>query len=819
MTEPAHRPSREDENQPDDAAEAAHATEAVSATQAASATEAVGIAPYGPDDDEGTQAVHFTPHTMTAGGTVYVPPEQSNEPTSATVVSTGSSARSSGRFIRTRTGGNLRLGGGLVEIPAVPPIDPTSAILTNPAVPEHKRYCRQCGEPVGRSKGGKKGEPDGICPNCGHPYWFTPLLRDGDIIAGQYEIKGCLAHGGLGWIYLAIDRNVEDRWVVLKGLLHSGDAKAQAVAMAERRFLAEVSHPSIVKIYNFVEHVNRSGETIGYIVMEYVGGTTLRHLVQNRRKETGDPRASMPIEHAIVLIQEVLQALGYLHALGLTYNDLKPDNVMVTDEGIKLIDLGAVAAIDSYGYIFGTPGFQAPELARTGPTVASDIYTAGRTLSVLTTRMPTENGVYKPGLKTPDEEPLFREHEFFYRLLLRATNPDPDRRFSSADEMSRQLTGVLREVLAQKRGEPHPGMSTMFTPQRTAFGTEQAVRQTDVYVDGHFRDMHVEARDVVAALPLPLVDPADPAARLLAATAASDPSEILDSIRKIRESAREERAQKEPPGENAAVIEDSMAVPLAEIRAHIDLGEPEEARDLIEVLRKRGKPDWRLDWYGGFTELLVGEFREAFDHFDAVLTALPGESAPKVALAATSELILDHWETEDDEVWHRLAEKYYRSVWRTDRNIVSAAFGLARQLVHAGSRAGAVAALDQVPLSSRHYNVARLSSVMALIGGRPVEDINELELREAARRVEMVPETERRSLQMRVMVLGVALDWLRAGNHARFPEPFLGVALNEESLRGSTERALRILARNAPERRHRYRLVDLANAIRPRSLF
>ncbi|MCW4351836.1 serine/threonine-protein kinase PknG [Hoyosella sp. YIM 151337] len=788
------------------------------------ATQAVGAGGRNlPEMDERTQAVHVEPETMTAGGTVFVPPARGNattsDVTSATVVTTGGMSRTSGRFVRTRTGGTLRLGGGLVEIPAAPPIDPASAILKSPAVPESKRYCRNCGQPVGRSDGGEKGEPDGVCANCGTPYWFTPLLSEGDIIAGQYEIKGCLAHGGLGWIYLAIDRNVEDRWVVLKGLLHSGDAKAQAVAMAERRFLAEVSHPSIVKIYNFVEHVNRSGETIGYIVMEYVGGTTLRHLVHNRRKETGDTSACMPIEHAIVLVQEVLQALGYLHALGLTYNDLKPDNVMITDEGIKLIDLGAVAAIESYGYIFGTPGFQAPELARTGPTVASDIYTAGRTLAALTTRLPSENGVYKPGIPTADQEPLFREHEFYYRLLLRATNPDPARRFVSADEMSWQLAGVLREVLAQKRGEPHAGMSTMFTPQRTAFGTEQAVRQTDVYVDGHFRDMHVEARDVVAALPLPLIDPADPAARMLAATAASDPSEILESIRKIRESAREELDHEDGAGENAAVLEDSMAVPLAEIRAHIDLGEPEQAREIIGELRKRAVPDWRLDWYSAFTDLLAGEFRAAFDNFEAVLSALPGESAPKVALAATAELILDHWETEDDAVWHKFAEDYYRSVWRTDRNIVSAAFGLARQLVHAGNRAGAVAALDQVPLSSRHYNVARLSSVMALIGGRPVESINELELREAARRVEMVPETERRSLQMRVVVLGVALDWVRSGNHARFPEPFLGVTLNQEALRGSTERALRILARNAPERRHRYRLVDLANAIRPRSLF
>jgi len=72
------------------------------------------------------------------------------------------------------------------------------------------------------------------------------------VVGGQYEVVGCLAHGGLGWIYLARDRNVSGRWVVLKGLLNSGDPDAYAAAISERQFLAEVEHPLIVEIYNFV---------------------------------------------------------------------------------------------------------------------------------------------------------------------------------------------------------------------------------------------------------------------------------------------------------------------------------------------------------------------------------------------------------------------------------------------------------------------------------------------------------------------------------------------------------------------------------------
>src|SRR5699024_6718381 len=172
----------------------------------------------------------------------------------------------------------------------------------------------------------------GLCGKCGAPFDFTPMLQPGDLIAGQYEVRGCLAHGGLGWIYLAMDRNVSDRWVVLKGLLHSQDPAAQAVAVAEREFLAELSHPSIVKIFNFVEHPKPDGSPVGYIVMEFVGGTTLKKL------RHGDEH--LPLEHAIAYVLEILPALEYMHTSGLVYNDLKPDNIMVGEDQVKLIDMG-----------------------------------------------------------------------------------------------------------------------------------------------------------------------------------------------------------------------------------------------------------------------------------------------------------------------------------------------------------------------------------------------------------------------------------------------------------------------------------------------
>ena len=143
-----------------------------------------------------------------------------------------------------------------------------------------------------------------------------------------------------------------------------------------------------MKIFNFVEHDDKHGDPVGYIVMEYVGGTSLKQA----------KGAKLPVAQAIAYMLEILPALGYLHSIGLVYNDLKPENIMITEEQLKLIDLGAVSRINSYGFLYGTPGYQAPEIVKTGPTIATDIYTVGRTLAALTLNLRTRNGRYVDGL-------------------------------------------------------------------------------------------------------------------------------------------------------------------------------------------------------------------------------------------------------------------------------------------------------------------------------------------------------------------------------------------------------------------------------------
>lgn len=678
-----------------------------------------------------------------------------------------------------------RIGGGLVEIPRAPEIDPRAALMVDPVVAESKRFCWNCGRPVGRSDADGRALSEGWCPHCGSSYSFLPQLGPGDIVADQYEIKGCIAHGGLGWVYLAVDHNVNERPVVLKGLVHAGDAEAQAIAMAERQFLAEVVHPSIVKIYNFVEHSDKHGEPVGYIVMEYVGGTSLKPVGKER----------LPVAQAIAYILEILPALGYLHSIGLCYNDLKPENIVLAEDQLKLIDLGAVSPINSYGYLYGTPGYQAPEIVRTGPTVATDIYTVGRTLAALTLKLRTRHGRYVDGL--PEDDPVLRNYDSFARVLRRAIDADPSRRFTGTDEMSAQLLGVLRETVAQDTGIPRPGLSTMFSPSRSTFGVDLLVAHTDVYLDGRPHSEKLTAAEIVTALQVPRMDPTDVGATVLSATLLSDPVQTLDSLRAARHGALDAEG---------VDLSESVELPLMEVRALLDLGDVAKATRKLEDLAQRVGWRWRLVWFRAVSELLTADYDSATKHFTEVLDILPGELAPKVALAATAELsgAIDEG-------------RFYKTVWNTDNGVISAAFGAARAQSSRGERETAVRTLDQVPPASRHFATARLTSAVTLLSGRSISEVTEEQLRDAAHRVEALPDSEPRVLQLRALVLGTALDWI--ADHDASTNHILGFPFTQHGLQLGVEASLRALARVAPTQAHRYALVDLANAVRPTSTF
>ncbi|SHL29246.1 serine/threonine-protein kinase PknG [Pseudonocardia thermophila] len=676
------------------------------------------------------------------------------------------SRRASGRS--TGSTGRGRLGAGLVDVPPVPMRDPAGALLADPQVAEDKRFCSKCGGPVGRSEDGRPGPARGACPKDGTPFDFTPKLAPGTLVAGQYEVQGCLAHGGLGWIYLAIDRNVEDRWCVLKGLLDAGDADAMAAAVAEKKFLAQVSHPNIVSIFNFVQHPDEQGHPVGYIVMEYVGGRSLRQLLQDRRRPDGSYEP-LPVGQAAAYALEMLPALGYLHGLGLVYCDFKPDNVIQYDRQVKLIDLGAVIrADDRRSAVFGTLGYQAPEIATHGPSVQSDIHTVGRTLAVLALGMnPTEDG--RP-TELPADHPVLVRHESFHRLLRRATDPDPLRRFASADEMHDQLAGVLREVLATEDGQPRPGVSTVFGPPRGTFAAGLLAGP-----DGLGRP---DPARVAAALPIPLADGDDPAAAIVA-SADLDRAAVLRIVE--------------------ATAEPSTELRLRLVRAHLEAGDPGAAHEVLARLAVEEPGDWRQDWWRGIAALVAGDPAAACARFDVVYSTLPGEIAPKLALAAAAECA-----GSDD-----LAGPFYTRVALTDPQIADAAFGRARAALRAGDRDGAIAALDAIPETSALHVAAQLAAVEAamLVGA------GEPELRACAARVERLPLDPATANRVRTTLLDAAIALRPAGGPR-----FLGCEWREPDLRAGLERCLRTWARLTTDRAERIALVDRANAVRPRTL-
>ncbi|MFI0480232.1 tetratricopeptide repeat protein [Actinomadura sp. 9N215] len=644
---------------------------------------------------------------------------------------------------------------GLLDMAGVPSVeyrDPESAVLQDAAV----------------------GEP-------------APTLRPGDMVGGQYQVQGCLAHGGQGRIYLAHDNNV-GHWVVLKGLLDAAGADVSDVPESERAALAAVSHPNIVKIHNFVRHPAGTPGAQRYIVMEYVGGRTLQELLHDRRRAEG-PHAVLPVDHVIAYGIEILWALDYLHARRILYCDLKPANVMQCEQRITLIDLGATWRIDGAAAdapIYSTHGFGAPELAERKPSVSSDLYTVGRTMAVLSFDF-DYTGEFETGLPERDEVPVLRRFDSYDRLLRRATHPDPGRRFTDAAEMAEQLFGVLREVMsAPRNADPWPVPSTLFGRERVAVGTEIDHASGGPVLGALTPDA------AAAALPVPVMAEPDEAAGLVDLSA-RPPGEIVATL-----TARARR-QSPAPEERLLLIQ-----------AQLDLGDRAEADRLLrEHPPSDHDVDWRVLWYRGVSALLAGEYAAARRLFDGLYDRMPGEAAPKLALAFCCEASHDM----------DAAARRYESVWRTDRGYLSAAFGLARVRLALADRGGAVDALDEVPSLSRHYGAAQLAAMAATLRGRPSVQLSKEHLRRAAERLDHARVDGERRRQLVAEVLEAALGWAEAAGEEHPDTTLIDAPLTRDGLRRELEKTYRALAHVADGRDARHALVNKANAVRPRTFF
>jgi serine/threonine-protein kinase PknG len=648
-----------------------------------------------------------------------------------------------------------RLGAGLTTVPAIPEIDALAAVLKNPQVPEDRRFCPSCGTPVGRSREGRPGRTEGFCPQCRNPFSFAPKLKAGDLVSDQYEVVGCLAHGGLGWIYLAWDVHLNKRPVVLKGLLNAGDKDAYDAAQKEREFLAKAAYPSIVKVYNFVEF-----EGAEYIVMEYVGGTSLKSILKDRMRANGNRYDPIPVDQAIAYMIEILPAFQYLHDLGLLYCDFKPDNMIQVGDDVKLIDLGGVRLIsDLDSAIYGTTGYQAPEVPQIGPSIPSDVYTIGRTLAVLIMEFRGYQSTYVASLPTVADTQIFQDNDSLYRLLAKACATDPADRFQSADEMRVQLIGVLREIVAKTQPEValHSAASVLFGPP---------VVTADTLDWEHLPPLRVDAGDAMATW-LSSVTLPDAEQRMVALDKA--PTRTVE-------------------------------VQLAYARAALEAGRREITDGVVSAMLREDPWEWRALWLAGLSALAGADVPGARAAFNAVYGQVPGELAPKLALAVACE--------RSGEV--DVAESLYATCVRTDANYTApAAFGLARIRTKRGDLDGSVGALDLIPATNRAFVEARQRRAELLAkSGRGLPG-----LADALNSIESVTIDPLDRASLRADVLDAALkEVLRAGEQPQLR--IGGLPAVEPELRDGLEAAYRQLAVLASDRNERVRLVDAANGVR-----
>jgi serine/threonine-protein kinase len=301
-----------------------------------------------------------------------------------------------------------------------------------------------------------------VCPECGHaspsPGFCTehgielghaadPLLGH---TVGSYRIVRAVGQGGMGRVYLAVQPAIGSRVAV----------KVLSAECAERpelveRFFAEARAVNLIRHDNIVSVLDLSWlpDRRPFIVMEYLDGAPLSRVLE---------RGPLPLEQALAVVTEMLDALAAAHARGIVHRDLKPDNVFITTSGRAKIldfgvaklrpDVGSISAETRTGALVGTPHYMSPEQARGRPADhRSDLYAVGLILfEALTGRRAFDAESLFDLLRLQVEQPapslatlrpdLPRTLE---AVLARALDKIPERRFQSAEELKSALAQAM----------------------------------------------------------------------------------------------------------------------------------------------------------------------------------------------------------------------------------------------------------------------------------------------------------------------------------------------------------------------------------------
>ncbi|MEV6872359.1 tetratricopeptide repeat protein [Amycolatopsis sp. NPDC051128] len=681
-------------------------------------------------------------------------------------------------------------------LPVVRLPDRSERLLTQPEVPEDDRFCgkRGCGKPVGRRVAGQPAPEEGFCPYCGSPFSFVPRLRPGDRVADRYDVEGCIARGGQGFVYLATDDRLR-RHVALKGLIDVNNTAAIRLAENESEVLVALEHPNIVRIFDVVTHGDSR-----YIVMEYVDGLSLREVKNRSRAILDAAEGRLLTEHVVVYGREILTALAYLHDQDLLYCDMKPDNVIHGEQRIKVIDFGGIRRIDDHeSPRVGTKHYEAPEeeLRRHRLTVRSDVHTVGKTLREL---FEAGDGAL-PGAENSEIAFGIRS---FRHVLARATAPY-EQRFASAREMLVQLDGVLNEILSLRDRRPRPAVSTLFAEPTVlldaGLGQPPPLEHWTAGIE-----LSLGARpsppDIALGLPVPREDPHDEQIAFLRSVRAPDAGRLLKKLERMASSPEVEFRRLR------ALLELAVAGDATVDAAAQRLAAAER------VLAGRAGHDWRVSWHHGLIALARGDAETAAEHFEAAYRDIPGEETPKLALGLCAEHTRADPEPFYDALWVPRRRDDEDVQW-VHRGPVNAAFGLARVALARGDRAAAVRVLDEVPEFSRHDEAARIAGIRVLAGKLPGAAPSERRLHEADERLSGMEQQlgEAATIRLRALLLQTALEC-----HGELAEPLCGAEPTRKGLRAGLSAALRGLAWRAPGSRHAHDvLTDLANATRPAS--
>ena len=274
-------------------------------------------------------------------------------------------------------------------------------------------------------------------------------LRPGSTFAGRYEVKEILGAGGMGVVYRAFDRELQEPVAIktLRPEALAGGSVALERFKQEIRLARRIAHRNVVRTYDL-------GEVNGmyYLTMEYVEGTSLKQLIVSRGK--------LPVAVALTVGKQLCRALEVAHAEGVIHRDIKPQNIVVEPSGfLKVMDFGIARlanppkgkGLTEAGMSIGTPDYMSPEqLSGSELDPRSDLYAAGVVLfECVTGRVPFEAetpwALVAKHLEEEAPNPRSLNPEVpepLAAVILKAMAQDPAHRFATASEMHDALARI-----------------------------------------------------------------------------------------------------------------------------------------------------------------------------------------------------------------------------------------------------------------------------------------------------------------------------------------------------------------------------------------